>query len=259
MWKRLQCMLREFSFQQIAVYAGNAAFFLLLSVLPLATLILALIQFLPIDVSDLISAAETFLPQTALPVFEYIFEVKNPLAVFSISAITAIWSASRGTYGIVLGLNRAYGLRETRSYVFVRMSCILDTLLLIAAILASLLLYVFGKPLFSFLLDWEHSVFLDPIFRFLLATVVLILLFCLLYRALPNHHVKFRAVLPGAVFAGIGWMIYSALYSFYVNNFSGVSKLYGSLSTVAITMLWLYVCMGILFLGGVLNRCRASL
>ena len=258
-WKRLPCVLREFSFYQMSVYAGNAAFFLLLSFFPLVTLILSLLQFLPIDAADLIAATQIFLPESVLPVVEYIFGMRNPGAVFSLSVIVAIWSASRGTYGVLRGLNRAFGLRETRSYLHVRLTCVRDTLLLVAAILAALLLYVFGRP-FAALLEAGPLAFLvNPLFRFLLATLLLILLFCLVYRILPDHRVSFRSVLPGAVLSGAGWMGYSALYSYYVNHFSGMSKLYGGLTAVAVTMLWLYVCMEILFFGGVLNRCSGAI
>ena len=254
MRKKLFSVIEHISKTHLTVYAGNAAFFLLLSVLPLATFLLGLVRYLPIDSEDLLTLVSRVLPEAAVPLFRYLFDMHNPMAVISISAVVAIWSASRGTYGVLRGLNRVYDLKETRGYIRVRLQCMLDTLLLVVAFLATLLLYVFGQSVTELMKAGPFAFLVSPVTRFLLATLTLILLFSLIYLILPNHRVRFSAVLPGAALAGAGWMAYSALYSFYINHFSGMNRLYGGLSTVAITMLWLYVCTEILFLGGLINH-----
>ena len=60
--------------------------------------------------------------------------------------------------------------------------------------------------------------------------------------------------LPGGVLSSLGWLVFSDIYSIYVENFSKYSTIYGSVYGIAITMLWLYCCMSILFYGGALNR-----
>ena len=60
--------------------------------------------------------------------------------------------------------------------------------------------------------------------------------------------------LPGGVLASIGWMVFSDLYSIYVEKFSRYASIYGSVYTIALSLLWLYCCLNILFYGGVLNR-----
>lgn len=254
MEEKLRLMIKSFSRHHISVYAGNAAFFLLLSVFPAITLLLGLVQFMPIDQDELLTLLSRVLPEVAVPVFRYVFNVNNPITVISVSAVTAIWSASRGTYGVLRGLNRAYERRETRGYIRVRLACVADTLLLLAAIIVALLLYVFGQTASEVLQSSFLGFLINPVFRFLITTAVLILLFALVYLILPNHHIRFVEALPGAIFSGAGWMVFSALFSAYVTFFSNMDKLYGGLSAVAITMLWLYFCIEILFLGGVLNH-----
>lgn len=252
---RIRRMLERISSIPISVYAGNAAFFLILSVLPLTTLLLGILQYLPFTGDELVAMLSRVVPEAAASLFRFLFVVNNPPAVISVSAVAAVWSASRGTYGILRGLNRAYELRETRHYIRVRLHCVLDTLLLVLAILAALLLYVYGQLAEELLSQTVFSFLVNRLTRFLVTTAMLILVFSLLYLILPNHHVKFRRVLPGAVFSGAGWMVFSAIYSYYVGHFSGMNRLYGSLSTMAFTMLWLYFCMMILFLGAILNHC----
>ena len=90
--------------------------------------------------------------------------------------------------------------------------------------------------------------------KYWLMTVLLTAFFSLVYAVLPNHRTKPRRLLPGAFAAAVGWQVFSAVFSYYVNRFGNWSLYYGSLSAIALTMLWLYVCMIILFLGAVLNR-----
>ena len=71
---------------------------------------------------------------------------------------------------------------------------------------------------------------------------------------LPNEKNRFSDSLPGALLASSGWLVFSDLYSIYVEHFAHLSNVYGSVYAVALSLLWLYFCMGILFYGGALNK-----
>ena len=89
--------------------------------------------------------------------------------------------------------------------------------------------------------------------RVFIAPVTLIL-FCLLtYEFLPNRRDRWMKHFPGAVFAAIGWMVVSWVFSVYVDIFEGFSNMYGSLTTIVLIMLWLYFCMYSILIGGVIN------
>lgn len=89
--------------------------------------------------------------------------------------------------------------------------------------------------------------------RWIIGFGILVLFFLLIYTALPIDKGKPFTKLPGAVFSALGWLIFSALYSFYIDNFANYSYIYGSLTVIVLLILWLYVCMYILFLGEELN------
>ena len=55
------------------------------------------------------------------------------------------------------------------------------------------------------------------------------------------------------MFSSVGWIGFSKLYSVYVEHFTGLSNIFGSVYAVAVSMLWLYCCMSIVFYGGALN------
>ena len=99
--------MRDLRRAQIPVYAGNAAFFLVLSFLPLLTLLLAALQYTVFRPEDLLALLSRIMPDEVLPLFSDFLQKayqKSGAAIISLSALTAAWSASRGIYGISKGL-----------------------------------------------------------------------------------------------------------------------------------------------------------
>ena len=79
------------------------------------------------------------------------------------------------------------------------------------------------------------------------------ILFTAIYYVFPNRRQKLLSLLPGAVLAALGWLIFTYGFSYYVRISGSYSMLYGSLSVIAIAMLWLYICISILFYGSLVN------
>ena len=89
-------------------------------------------------------------------------------------------------------------------------------------------------------------------FRFLIIIFILVAMFASVYKALPNNKPSFLAQLPGAVLSAVAWYVFSIGLSIYVKYFNGFS-MYGSLTTIALLMLWLYFCIYIFLLCGEVN------
>ena len=89
-------------------------------------------------------------------------------------------------------------------------------------------------------------------YRWLVSGVLLFALFTVIYMVFPCRRNKLRHVLPGSLAATVGWLVFSALYSHYVQMAGGASSIYGGISIIAFAMLWLYFGMNILFYGAML-------
>lgn len=258
---KLERIVRDLSSMQIPVYSGNASFFLLLSLFPLAILLLALLQYVPVTQQDILALIELIVPQALLPFFSYLIDGLYParsVAVISLSAITALWSASRGLYSLMNGLNAVEQVRETRAYLRRRLLCAVYVLLMLLALLLTLMLHVFGQELLALVSIGDGSLrrlIADLLAHLHLYSVVLLTaLFSALYLVLPNRRTRLVLVMPGALAAALAWMLFSSAFSYYVNHIKDYSAVYGSLSTVILTMMWLYFCMAILFYGDYFNR-----
>lgn len=254
-------MRRYFARLKIGIYAAGAGYFIVLSVFPLLVLVLALLRYTGLQVETLTDLVSGFLPEALIPAAKRLIvsTYRNTSgAVVSLSALTGLWSASRGVYGLLTGLNAVYQVPEDRGYLYTRGISVVYTFLFLLILLATLLLNVFGATLLQILPLTNLSLlqFLwDMVdLRFLVMLLLQTGLFSAMFMALPNKRSSFRESLPGAILASVGWLVFSDLYSVYVSHYSGYANVYGSVYAVAISMLWLYFCMSIVFYGGALNQ-----
>lgn len=261
-FKTLALAVERISSMQIGVYAANACYFLVLSVFPILLIVLGLVAYLPYSARDLLELLETFLPSALMGAAETLIVsiyYNSSGALLSVSAVTALWSASRGIFGLLTGLNHIYGVREDRGYFYTRFISVVYTFVFLLMILLSLVLQVFGPSILARFLwtedpviHWLVDVF-DDYIQYLWVLGIQILVFTLIYMVLPNRRNHFWDSLPGAVVAAVGWQGFTFGFGFYVEQ-AGYGSVYGSVYTVATAMLWLYFCISILLFGGGLNR-----
>ena len=166
--------------------------------------------------------------------------------------------AKTGTLAIERGLNTIYDVREDRGYFYTRGISVFYTVLFLAVLLLTLVLNVFGESILEMIPPAQGALweFLSEIidFRFVLLLLLQTGLFTAMFMALPNRKNKFSDSFPGAVLASFGWWLFSNLFSVYVEHFSGYANIYGSVYAIALSMLWLYFCLCLLFCGGALNK-----
>jgi len=155
------------------------------------------------------------------------------------------------------GLNAAYNIKETRTNIKIRLLASLYTLIFMLIIISTIALVLFGNSLAnyysSFLPKGLETIFNKSIVRMFILLLVLVFFFLILYKFVPNRKTKLKKELPGAVFCGIGWVGFSTLYSFYIDNYGNYANIYGSLTGIVLVMLWLYFCITIVLWGAELN------
>jgi len=262
MFKQIKQAASFLSDFDVSSNAASASFYIVLSVFPLTALVLSLLRYLPVGPEDLLDILADFLPGPILPLIDYLFNdlyASNVLAVVSLTVVVAMWSASRGVFGILNGVSRILGGEDRRSYIRRRLTAIFYTVFLILAVLLTLGFQVFTKKLLGMVARWNVRLYhiLAHILRlrFVFTAAFLALLFMLLYAFFPARHMRLRDVVPGAVAASVGWIAFSFLFSIYV-NYGGGSRFYGSMAMAMLSLLWLHICMSILFYGAVI--CRLS-
>lgn len=244
--------------------AGQSAFYIILSAVPLTMFIVSMFQNLHISVEYIQSALSfIFSEQIVDYVTSFLTDMyENSVGISFISLIVTLWSAAKGIQAITNGLNRIYDAYENRNWLYLRIRAMIYTVVLFVIIIATLVIIVLGStinkilaPYFAYL---PEVVGLLYSFRFVIIFMYLVVIFALLYRNFPNisraehREYGFRSQLPGAFLCTLSWFVLSFGISIYVNNFNGFS-IYGSLTRLAVIMVWLYFCMVCLMLGAEIN------
>ena len=242
-------------------YAAHTSFFIVLSLFPALVLALGILRHTGLGVELLMEILEGFLPKALQePAANLVMKAYRSTTgtVLSVSALTALWSASRGIHGLLLGLNNVYRVEETRGWLRTRLTAVFYTFAFLLVMILTLVLHLFGNSMIQWLALQDSFLFrfLEELigWRFLLLLVVQAAVFTCVYMFLPNGHTRLVDALPGALFATIGWQVFTHLYSMYGLVFNQLSVVYGSVYAVALGMLWLYICVSIVFYGGVMNR-----
>lgn len=258
-------LFRKIQAMQIGLHAANAGYFMVLSVFPMLVLVLSVLRYTRLDAGDLLNLISGVLPAALMPAAQRLIistYAYTSGTVVSISAISVLWSASRGIYGLLVGLNTIYGVRENRGYVYTRSISVFYTFLFLLVLLLTLVLNLFGEVILKLLPPAQGALleFLENVVdgRFLLLLLLQTGVFTAMFMALPNRKNSFSDSFPGALLASFGWMVFSRLFSVYIEYFSGYSSIYGSVYAVALSMLWLYFCLVLLFCGGAVNRLLSS-
>lgn len=247
------------SAHKIGAYSAEGAFYIILSIFPFIILLLSLIRFLPFHKSEILGFTKGVFPAAVYELFgNFIHDLENTNnAITIISAVTLLWSASKGVYSVIGGLNSVYEERETRSYFKVRFLAVIYTLSFMLTLLLTFILLVLGNSIGDFVIkkypNFSALAFFTMSFRYLIGFCLLVMFFVFIYKFLAAGKRRLVHQLPGAIIASVGWIAYSLLFSFYIDNFSDYAPLYGSLTAVILLMLWLYSCMYILFFGAEIN------
>ncbi|HWP51728.1 MAG TPA: YihY/virulence factor BrkB family protein [Clostridia bacterium] len=242
----------------IAVFAASGTFYLFLSLVPLAILFLCLLPYTSLTQGMLLQPLLDFAPaQFQQLIHNIVGEVyAGSLSALSLSLVAELWSASKFFACLAQGVGEIYEGYQEQSYFKLRLHGVIYTALLILFVVLDFSIVVFGEYLVHLLGSYfpYYAGFWDTLLR-LRGFIFIGYLTCynaLLFKTLPRTKLLFRQQLPGAAFTAIVWFIFSKLYSLLIDQFH-MFGIYGNLTMIIISMVWIYYSMYILFLGAYLN------
>lgn len=253
-------VISDYTDSNINLYSTQAAFFLIISVVPFTMFLLSLVRFFfPINMDELVNTLNQTIPNSldyfVGTIIHQVYSYSS-ISLTSVSALTTLWAASKSNHALSQGLNQIYKTEKTRNMIKLRLSSILNTITLMITMIICLLVLVYGKQierlLISYLPNFQMFTKLLDIKNILFSTF-LSLIICLLYTVLPDKKLQFAHQLPGALFTTYIWLLFSWFYSLYVDNIAKFSITYGVLGTLVLTMMWLQICMNIFLIGAQIN------
>lgn len=207
----------------------------------------------------------TFMPEQ---VMNLITSVLNEAMIFSHGRLIAIIGfcvtviLSTNAIAVVLkGLNRAYKVEETRSFIYTRILSLIMVFVDTMVLFLSINLIIFGKTIINLLVN--HFYMSDGLALMLLtlrwpvAFGALFFMAFISYYILPdlrgNEKFKRKSAIPGTWFFTTFWLVGSWGFSIYVNNLKTYNMVYGTIGAFAVLMVWLYYTSLLILIGGEIN------
>lgn len=253
-------LIFRFRDDDIIALGYQLSYSLLLSFFPFLIFLMTIMGYSNIKGEEVLDALKGILPNSAFDlIYKTVLEVvdtKNP-SLLSASFIFTLWTASNGIAAVIKCLNMAYDEKEKRSFLKVQAVSVLCTLALSLIIMFTFLLLVFGEVIGVFLMHLfnlnEPFKYVWNLFRYVIMMLALIFIFVWIYHFTPSRKLGWKEVIPGAVFTTIGWIFMSIGFSYYVNNYTNYSKIYGSIGAIIVLMTWLFFSSVTMLIGGEIN------
>ncbi|MBV5825801.1 YihY/virulence factor BrkB family protein [Pseudomonas aeruginosa] len=253
--------VNEFLEDDMPTYASALAYQMLFSLFPFLLVLITLVGYphLPEFFAWLREQAALLLPPEAMdqvnPVIDQLQQQKGGL--LSIGIAVALWTSSAGIRSMMIALNAAYDVKESRP-VWKRFSLsILYTLGIALLLLVAAGLMVTGPQVIAWIAGLvgleQYLVTLWTWLRWPLAVFLLMLAVALFYYLVPDVEQRFRFITPGSVLSVIAWIAASLAYGFYVKNFANYNAMYGSIGAIIILLLYFYLSAAVVLFGAELN------
>lgn len=242
--------------------AAQLAFYFFLAVFPALLFLVSLLAYVPVGatIGTALARLEAILPAEIVTFMREQIEAAvsgSHGGLLTVGIAGAIWSSSSAVTAIITALNRAYDLDEWRSWWKRRLIAILLTIALAVFVVSAFALVVGGADLAEWL---ARRVGVDETFaavwavlQWPIAFALVVFAVDLLYHFAPNADTKWVWITPGALLATLLWLIASAGFKLYAQNFGAYGAIHGAIGTVVALMLWLYLSGLALLVGAELN------
>ncbi len=248
----------------ISTRASAVAFTFFLALFPAIIFFFSLIPFLPIDNlhQQVLNDMRSLLPENA---YQAAVETINDLVknqhngLLSFGFLVTLYLSTNGINALIDAFNQAIHVVETRSFIKQRIVSLYLLGALSLLVLTASLLIIFSEIAINYAI--AHGLLLSDGIVIVLLTlgkwlIVFLLLFTaisLLYYFGPVNSANYKLISPGALLATVLSITASLLFNYYVNNFGTYNKVYGSIGTIMVIMLWLQFNCLIMLIGFDLN------
>lgn len=242
--------------------AAELAFYFVLSIVPLFIL---LSQFLGVfstsldsirDWLNLEAIAAEGAGEMLLSMLDY-----RPSGFNSVFlALAAIWSASRAQFSLmrISNYTMTCGRSTGEGYLRDRIRSLKTVIITVLTIGSALIILVYAEPLLKLVFGVvQGAAMVEKTWVFIRWPIAAMLYFLMIsynYYILPTRRVPFRMVVPGGIFASIGFLVVTVVFRLYTDHSSSYDILYGSFSNIVALLIWFFFLSWVMFLGVILNK-----
>ena len=242
--------------------AAAISFRFFLAVFPVIIMLLSLIPIIPIDnfQENLFESIKGFFPGDTFSLVEATVEdlvIKSHNTIFSIGFILSVFYASNSVNAILLGFNESYNIEDKGNVFIIRLASVLLMLVLGIFIFVAVVLIIFSGVAFEWLVAKnivsQENVVLLQLANGVISLLLIYMSITILYNFGDFEHRKWKTFSAGATLTTLLLILTSLGFAWFVNNFASYNKLYGSIGTFLLLLIWINLNSTILLIGFELN------
>ncbi|KPV41214.1 hypothetical protein AN478_04825 [Thiohalorhabdus denitrificans] len=262
-WKAVaRRVWRGISRDNLSVVAAGVGFYAFFALFPALAAVVSLYGLVadPGDVERMVRQVQDVLPEAVTGILSSQLRklAENTGARLGVGVVVgiliALWSATKGTKALMVGLNIVNGEEEKRGFLRQNAVALGLTLGAVLAVILALAMVVVAPAVLA---AFPLPDLLRPLIawvRWPVLAVLMALGLSALYRYAPSRRPpRWRWLTHGAVLATGLWLIASGLFSWYVANFGAYNKTYGSMAAIAILLMWFFLSAYVILLGAKVN------
>lgn len=237
------------------ILPGQLAFFVILSLIPIISIISWIGGMLGVTVESFASLLGQIFTSVNFDWIVPNLQTTEISLKYIIILIIMFYIAAGGANSVIIASNQIYGIKQG-DYIRRRIKAIWMTLLMCILYIFVLIVPLLGNKIISSFNYFDLKTIIDPILTIVRGPITWFIIYFFvksIYVIAPDKNVNPRGFNLGAMFTCVFWVILTYIYSYWINNFASYSTYYGSLSNIAILMLWLYWLCYVFVIGLCLN------
>lgn len=265
-WERTKAIMKIAADNDLSVYAGNATLYIVIASFPFMVLLVSLVNLIPnTDFTAFCRLLTRFLPEIS-QIRDFVTNIflgmrtQSYGLVAGMAALTFLWFASSGMRAIQRGLQRI--TPDAATGVKPLLAPILFTISFLVLLPCLFIFQLFGSSIKRALVYFagEYDFMKTALrivsmmkFSTIITAVGTCVVLVLMFAYLPGGKRSIKEQMPGGIFTGICWLIFTKLFSIFIPIFFSGNGIYGSLTALFLILLWLRILMYIMLVGASLN------
>lgn len=253
-------MIRRYYVHDVARDSAALTYYLLFAIFPLLIFVSTLLGVLELDIASITAVLAPILPSDVVDIIRTYLEyvaANQSRQLLWFSLVFSIWFPMRSTGCLMHSLRKAFGRSAPENILLGQLRTLLFTIWMIFVIGLTLALVVVGRRALYFLSGFlplsETFISVWGYLRFIILGLVMAISLGILYQLALGQRRPLREVLPGVGGSLAAWLLLSMAFSYYVENMARYAQLYGSIATIVVVLLWLYMSGQVLILGAELS------
>lgn len=253
-------MIRRYYVHDVARDSAALTYYLLFAIFPLLIFVSTLLGVLELDIASITAVLAPILPSDVVDIIRTYLEyvaANQSRQLLWFSLVFSIWFPMRSTGCLMHSLRKAFGRSAPENILLGQLRTLLFTVWMIFVIGLTLALVVVGRRALYFLSGFlplsETFISVWGYLRFIILGLVMAISLGILYQLALGQRRPLREVLPGVGSSLAAWLLLSMAFSYYVENMARYAQLYGSIATIVVVLLWLYMSGQVLILGAELS------